>query len=108
MSPLLPIAFFLASVVAHPPPVPVLQNIVEAQAPIAFTPVLADGIRVPVLLGVMSRCPDALLCESIFDSVLKQTWDIVDISLSFVGKCVSLSPFPPRLYAACLQHLTVS
>jgi len=32
----------------------------------------ADGIRVPVELGVMSRCPDALVCETIFDQVLKE------------------------------------
>ncbi|KAF8592171.1 hypothetical protein K439DRAFT_1610579 [Ramaria rubella] len=54
---------------AHPP----------AQSPFVLTN------RVPILLGVMSRCPDALLCESVFDGALKQTWGIVDVALSFIG-----------------------
>lgn len=63
--------------------------------------------RVPVTLGVMSRCPDALYCETIFDQVLlasakqlllhsgtfsqQQTAatttvnDLVDLQLSFIG-----------------------
>lgn len=45
-----------------------------------------DTVKVPVVLGVMSRCPDALLCESVFDRVLKQVIDKVDLSLSFLGK----------------------
>ena len=42
--------------------------------------------RVPVILGVMSQCPDAIYCESVFDKVLKEVGDIVDLQLSFVGK----------------------
>lgn len=42
--------------------------------------------KVPVTLGVMSRCPDALLCESVFDHVLKKVGDKVDLSLTFIGK----------------------
>ena len=30
----------------------------------------ATDVKVPVTLGVMSRCPDALLCESVFNQVL--------------------------------------
>jgi len=31
----------------------------------------------------------ALLCEAILNGMLKETWDIIDINLSFVGKYVS-------------------
>ncbi len=63
----------------------------------AFTPALgeqrvlnveqsADDVKVPVVLGVMSRCPDALLCESVFDQVLKRVGDRANMSLSFIAK----------------------
>jgi hypothetical protein len=81
----------VAPVIAHPSLTPPLDNVFAPQAPLAID----NQIRVPILLGVMSRCPDALLCESVFDSVLKHTWDIVNISLSFIGKYV-FSP-PPRV-----------
>ncbi|KAI0939272.1 hypothetical protein AcV5_000737 [Taiwanofungus camphoratus] len=48
--------------------------------------------KVPVTLGVMSRCPDALLCESVFDHVLKRVGDKVDLSLSFIGAINSTEP----------------
>ncbi|KAH7929437.1 hypothetical protein BV22DRAFT_1002700 [Leucogyrophana mollusca] len=48
--------------------------------------VLADDVKVPVILGVMSRCPDAILCESVFNRVLQRVGDKVDISLSFIAK----------------------
>lgn len=43
-------------------------------------------IKVPVQLGVMSRCPDALLCEATFNDVLAQVWDKVDLSLVYIAK----------------------
>lgn len=49
------------------------------------TPMHAADKKVPVLLGVMSACPDALLCESVFDRVLKRVGSKVDISLTFIG-----------------------
>jgi hypothetical protein len=45
-------------------------------------------VRVPVVLGVMSRCPDAIICESIFNQVLKEVASIVDLSFTFLGTCV--------------------
>lgn len=33
----------------------------------------------------MSGCPDALLCESVFDHVLDRVSDKVDLSLTFIG-----------------------
>lgn len=53
----------------------------------AFTLLKAD-VKVPVTLGVMSRCPDALLCEAVFDKVVAQVGDKMELSLSFIGKCV--------------------
>lgn len=47
-----------------------------------------DDVKVPVILGVMSRCPDAIFCESVFDRVLQRVGDKVDLSLTFIGKCV--------------------
>jgi hypothetical protein len=46
---------------------------------------LEDDVKVPVLLGVMSQCPDALICEATMDKVLAQVNDKVDLSLSFIG-----------------------
>jgi hypothetical protein len=43
-------------------------------------------IKVPIQLGVMSRCPDALLCESKFNEVLSKVVDKVDLSLVYIGK----------------------
>jgi len=45
-----------------------------------------SDIKVPVQLGVMSRCPDALLCESTFNEVLSRAIDKVDLSLVYIGK----------------------
>lgn len=45
-----------------------------------------DDVKVPVTLGVMSRCPDALICEATFDKVITKVEDKIDLSLSFIGK----------------------
>ncbi|KZS91225.1 hypothetical protein SISNIDRAFT_517164 [Sistotremastrum niveocremeum HHB9708] len=45
-----------------------------------------DHPKVPIVLGVMSKCPDAFLCESIFDQVLKRVGPKVDLELTFVAK----------------------
>ncbi|SCV72341.1 BQ2448_3878 [Microbotryum intermedium] len=44
--------------------------------------------KVPVRLAVMSKCPDAELCESIFDRVLDQVGTLVDIKLLYIGNFV--------------------
>lgn len=59
------------------------------QSPLSddFQLVSKDGdVKVPVTLGVMSKCPDALLCESVFDKVVPQVEDKIDLSLSFIGR----------------------
>jgi len=44
-------------------------------------------LRVPITLGVMSRCPDAHACEAVFDNVLRRVGhDKVNIELTFVAK----------------------
>lgn len=46
---------------------------------------VTQDLKVPVVLGVMSACPDAIVCESVFDRVLQQVGDKVDLSLTFLG-----------------------
>jgi hypothetical protein len=50
--------------------------------------IFTEDVKVPVVLGVMSRCPDAILCEAVWDRVLQRVGDKVDISLSFIAKYV--------------------
>ncbi|KAF8484703.1 hypothetical protein DFH94DRAFT_624073 [Russula ochroleuca] len=45
----------------------------------------ASTRRVPVMLGVMSRCPDALLCETLFDNVIPRVADKINISLAYIA-----------------------
>ncbi|KAG6900975.1 hypothetical protein C0993_004413 [Termitomyces sp. T159_Od127] len=45
-----------------------------------------EDVKVPVQLGVMSRCPDALLCENVFDDVLQDVSNKINISLVYVAK----------------------
>ena len=57
-------------------------------------PVISNSIKVPVVLGVQSRNQDALLCQSVFDQVLKRAADKVDLSFAYVAEYVSMdSPF---------------
>ncbi|THH21586.1 hypothetical protein EUX98_g8354 [Antrodiella citrinella] len=46
---------------------------------------LQRAVKVPVVLGVMSQCPDAILCESVFDDVVEQVGGKIDLSLTFIG-----------------------
>jgi len=45
-----------------------------------------DSKLVPVILGVMSRCPDALLCESVFDDVLKEVGSKMSLEMTYIAK----------------------
>lgn len=45
-----------------------------------------SDIKVPIQLVVMSRCPDALLCESTFNEVLNKVINKVDLSLVYIAK----------------------
>jgi len=48
-------------------------------------------VKVPVQLGVMSRCPDALLCESVFNQVLEKVARKIKLSLTYVAEFVRIS-----------------
>jgi hypothetical protein len=52
-----------------------------------------NDIRVPVTLGVMSRCPDALQCETLFDNVIPRVAEKINLSLAYVAKYVLAHPF---------------
>jgi len=47
-------------------------------------------IRVPVSLGITSRDGDALYVQTVFDKVLKQVSDKVDMNFAYVKECVFL------------------
>lgn len=47
--------------------------------------------KVPVILGVMSQCPDAILCESVFNRALEHVADKIDLSLTFIGRYVLIN-----------------
>ena len=51
---------------------------------------VTQDLKVPVVLGVMSACPDAILCESVFDRVLQQVGNKVELSLTFLGTSVRI------------------
>ncbi|KAH8118686.1 hypothetical protein DFH11DRAFT_1568690 [Phellopilus nigrolimitatus] len=59
-----------------------------------------DDVKVPVTFGVMSRCPDALLCESVFDKALPRVEDKIDLSLSFIG---TINASEPDFGVTCLH-----
>jgi hypothetical protein len=50
-----------------------------------------QDVKVPVQLGVMSRCPDALLCESVFNRVMEKVAEKIELSLTYIAKCVRMS-----------------
>jgi hypothetical protein len=76
-----PVSFLCLSTVLARPSIPLVVQDDALQAPFA-------DVKVPVTLGVMSQCPDALLCEALFDQVLKakQIRDKVDLSLLYIAK----------------------
>ena len=45
-----------------------------------------EDVKVPVQLGVMSQCPDALLCESVFNDVLNYASDKMELSLVYIAR----------------------
>jgi len=70
-------------IAAHPTPLRVQYQ--DELRPIPDT-------KVSIQLGVMSRCPDALLCESVFNEVLNKVIDKVDLSLVYIGQIDSSQP----------------
>lgn len=68
-------------------PVPQNPERYATLATVADEAACADEVRVPVTLGVMSRCPDALFCEGVIDDVLGAVGDLADVALTFIGTC---------------------
>lgn len=48
-----------------------------------------EDVKVPVTLGVMSACPDALKCEAVFNRVLQRVGDKIDLTLTYVAAYAS-------------------
>lgn len=48
--------------------------------------VIENVTRVPITLGVMSRCPDALLCEAVLDTAFQKVWPLISLDLTFIAK----------------------
>ncbi|KAG8714826.1 hypothetical protein FRC11_006923 [Ceratobasidium sp. 423] len=59
-----------------------------------------DDYKVPVTLGVMSRCPDALMCEGVFNNVVNRVGDKINIGLAFIGTVNASEP----LYGVTCKH----
>ncbi|TCD70822.1 hypothetical protein EIP91_001512 [Steccherinum ochraceum] len=57
-----------------------------------FRAPIEGEVKVPIVLGVMSQCPDAILCESVFDSVVEEVGDKIDLTLTFIGQANSSEP----------------
>jgi len=49
--------------------------------------------KVPVTLGVMALCPDAQICENVWDSVLDRVDGKVDIRLVYIGSINATAPY---------------
>jgi hypothetical protein len=62
-------------------PSPIVQDDVQYN----FDTHIKPNIKVPVALGVMSQCPDALICESIFDQVLHKVANKMDLTLRYIA-----------------------
>jgi len=41
--------------------------------------------KVPVVLGVMSKCPDAITCEATFDKIFSAVDSLVDLETVYIG-----------------------
>lgn len=66
--------------------IPILQLAFASQA--AFT--VNETVPVPVSLGLTSRDDDALHVQTVFDEVLQEVSDRVNMSFGYVKECVHL------------------
>lgn len=57
-----------------------------------LTSAASEEIRVPVLLGVMSNCPDALYCERVFNDVLSQVGPLVELDVTYIARVNASEP----------------
>jgi len=62
-----------------------------------------SSVQVPVTLGVMSKCPDANVCETVWDDVLRSVGHLVDLRLVYIGR-IDNSTIPPAV--SCMHGPT--
>lgn len=64
-----------------------VTGIFRLPVPQSIVPATYDQLdrRVPVVLAVMSKCPDAVDCEGVFDDVLTEVGDMMDLQLTFIA-----------------------
>lgn len=67
-------------------------SITDAKETWSIQSPFTNNLRVPVTLGVMSRCPDALLCETLFDKVIPKVAGKIDLSLTYIARLDSSDP----------------
>jgi len=70
-------------------PTTLLARSLSASAPLILQNDVAelyDGVKVPVILAVMSQCSDAVLVESVFDHVLDSVMNRVELQLTYVAQ----------------------
>ncbi|KAH9965871.1 hypothetical protein BC827DRAFT_1180510 [Russula dissimulans] len=82
----------LALVIASATPTDVQQQ--------SWSAPTTNDVRVPVTLGVMSRCPDALKCEALFDSIIPRVREKINLSLAYVAK---FNVSDPQFGVSCMH-----
>ncbi|CEQ43006.1 SPOSA6832_04880, partial [Sporobolomyces salmonicolor] len=104
----LPLLSLLSLSAASPIQLPLLWP-----SPFPSSPrVNSTSTKVPLTLGVMSKCPDAEICETVMDRVLdthtggiggggkdEVVGDLVKLGLVFIAKCVFTLPTSERVRA---------
>jgi len=87
------------TVTAPPPPKLRFDTLTEHSTAVSASQTHKEDVRVPVTLGVMSQCPDALYCEAQIDKVLDEVAGLVDLGLTFIGAYVLRSASICRLFS---------
>ncbi|KAH8827228.1 hypothetical protein DL96DRAFT_1498752 [Flagelloscypha sp. PMI_526] len=75
----------------------------QAPLPLASPSKGLSDVKVPIHLGVMSQCPDAIFCHRLFDQVLPKVGDKVDMKLVYVA---TFDKDEPVYGARCLHGPT--
>jgi hypothetical protein len=81
--------FVLLSIISLVLAAPLIAPLLRFQTPLLPTSSSSSSSsanRVKVTLGVMSRCPDAVFCENLFDGVLGERGDRVEMGFVYIGR----------------------
>ena len=60
------------------------------------------------MLGVMSQCPDALLCETLFDKVIPRVAGKIDLSFAYVATYAASTYTLTNRSSRAYRRLTLS